>query len=1037
MLKKQRFKFLIILFVITLVIVAIKGLVPKSKAEETTEIQVTYNSGKGTGKSVVTTQKIANNTNRKIVLSKNEMDFDGGTTEIDGHSYKMVLTGWQITELTQNGKKVTENLDTIYAQNGLYNVPKGVTAIEVTAIYGKAIYVRSPYDKMYYDEYHIFNNGENASAENGQVEQSSDENYGTSSDDAVASLKRAYELIEENANNTVYDNVFVLCGDLYEINYNAEGAEFAVDNEGTYKNYSSDYLGYQTGSNKPVTITSNDDKKYTLYLGAKDEEIEIYSSLRFDNINIKYLPEDNITDIHGTEITTKTYLNLADLSFFSTGFFEATENVGTEEEMNVLYGNLSSVILNSGTWNPLVARDSTIISELAKNNYLQIGGNATISKLQIGFKNSSDTDTIVNPPIVKITGGNIKELIGTKDANLMFINFEDTNEGVNYKTAGKIQKWKNVFLENSYVIIDNGLKDVENMSVPEESGLKLSNNEEITGNFNGGGELYLDSNICFTIGGDITGTTKLILTPSIVNGKNVIVGGINHPYIKVKGASTARAQSQSSDEIVSGESKYTILSQKSDYSYYYIEQDVEISNFVEIKSTNINDKIYTGSIGDNIGSSAEDISILEIGSYTQDVELNYEFYKNSTNPNKYANISRQFVLKTDKQTVTTIPSGTEILMIYNGKNYNYVVNTDTDSVNLSLFKDEDGNTFKQISNLQSADGVTKEVNGVTGDTLYNYSESFRFIVSFANIINNNASIKAGSYYSMINILDSESWIDSEQIENTNKINISQVVFKPSSINTELEKYEPNGVVTIKSAGTVQTFNGEGKQLYGNIKIYNAEGKQVDIPIGSEITLNGNTCTIVNGTTQCKFLDNCTDSGTSYNFDFKMDMKNVLEQNQLLAGNYKIKFAYAFAQNDLLNGNIAGWIDVLLTIINYSDNYGIDVSIDNSENLAEDKLQLITKGKEEFRIIHTNCSGQLEDPFVKVSVVEKTSNFDYSATENSKKITVNDNGDGSYKVTFSDSLDVGTYRVIFELFDKYGNKMSENFANFIVVDKPNI
>ena len=89
------------------------------------------------------------------------------------------------------------------------------------------------------------------------------------------------------------------------------------------------------------------------------------------------------------------------------------------------------------------------------------------------------------------------------------------------------------------------------------------------------------------------------------------------------------------------------------------------------------------------------------------------------------------------------------------------------------------------------------------------------------------------------------------------------------------------------------------------------------------------------------------------------------------------------------------------------------------------------------MINTNCSGQLEDPFVKVSVVEKTSDFDYSATENSKKITVNDNGDGSYKVAFSDSLDVGTYRVVFELFDKYGNKMSENFANFIVVDKPNI
>lgn len=104
----------------------------------------------------------------------------------------------------------------------------------------------------------------------------------------------------------------------------------------------------------------------------------------------------------------------------------------------------------------------------------------------------------------------------------------------------------------------------------------MQKNEEINGNFNGGGELYLDSNICFTINGDIKGTTKLILTPSIVNGKNIIVGGINHLYLKVKGSSISRTQSQSSDEVVSGESKYTILSQKSDYLCYYIQDDVNM-----------------------------------------------------------------------------------------------------------------------------------------------------------------------------------------------------------------------------------------------------------------------------------------------------------------------------------------------------------------------------------------------------------------------------------------------------------------------------
>lgn len=969
MLKKHGGKILITIFIVTVLIIAIKGLVPKSKAGPATDVEVTYKAGEGTGKEVTTTQPILGEKSRKIVLTSNAIHFDGGVTEVEGHTYKKVLTGWKVTEIVQNGEKVTKNLDTTYAQNGYYIVPNGVTSIEVTAIYGRAIYVKST-----------------------EVQSEEVKSYGTSLEDAVPTLKRAYELVEEDAESTVYDTVFVLCGDLYEEN--------SVEDS-----YS---LGSQISSNKPVTITSESDNKYNLYLSTKDEKIEIYSSLRFDNVCVK-----------GLSVAP-------DLEFFSTGIFEVTENTETDN-FNLLYGNLSKVILNGGTWNPMVAENSTIIEELSKDNLLQIGGNANVSTLRVGFK--EDDGIVKNPPIVKITGGEIKELIGTENANLVFSNFDADIE--------KIEKWENILLENSYVVFSGQLKEITNISVPDGSGLKFAENQEIAGNFNGGGELYMDSNCCFTINGDITGTTKLILTPSIVDGKNIIVGGINHPYLKVKGGSIAKTQSASSDEIVSGESKYTILSQKGDYSYYYIDADVEISNFVEIKSTSVSDKIYNGSLGTKIGSDAEDINILEIGSYTQDLELNYEFYKNSTTPNKYTNIKRQFVLKSDKRTVYAIPDGTEILMLYNGKKYTYVASENINAIDLALFKDEDGNAFKQISNLQVADGVNKETNSITGDTLYNYSESFRFVVSFANIIGNNCSIDAGTYYSIINILDDDNWIDSEQLENTNKVNISQVVFTPSDINTELEKYEGNGVVTIKSEGTVKTYGGTGKQLYGNIKLHNAKGEQVDIPVGSRITLNEQNCNIINGTTQCKFLDNCTDNGTSYNFNFQMDMSNVLVQNQLQAGNYKIEFAYAFAQDDLLNGNIAGWLEVPLTIVNYSNSYGLDVNIENNQNIPNDKIQLITKGTEENRTIKANYLGQLEEPVIKVSALEKTSDFDYSDTENSQKITIKDNGNGSYKITFSDSLDAGIYRVAFELIDKYGNKKSENFVNFVVVETPSI
>ena len=1164
--KKHLLRIIITLIVFTTVIIAIKGLVPKSKASLPITLDVSYKSGIGTGNTVTTTQNILEEqtqgkndyTSRKIVLYKNgditsdnkTLKFDGGTIEENGHTYKKILTGWKITSVTYDGKKLTEyikpenndysnttdvtkDIDKIYAQSGWYVVPDGVTAIEVTAIYGKAIYIRSPYDKMYYDEYHVFEKGQNTSEE--QIEEkSSDNNFGTSENDAVSTLKRAYELLDEDASKNVYDTIFVLCGDLYEINYNKAGKEYVSDNEGTYKNYSSENLGYNKSIYKPVTITSDGNVKYNLYLTAQTKELNSYSSLRIDNINLKSLPISNVNVIHGTEANAATYSHTIDLGFYTNGIFEATENVSTENKtINLFYRNLSEIKLNAGNWNPLVAKNEEEITNLNDRNWIGIGGIAEIDNLTIGYEEiiKENNAIIRNPPTINITGGIIEKISGTSNANIkgninVFIaggkittlhGIEDKNiiasdneegiifvkiyggnigvvlgkEGIGtasgninlvidnfgtkvdnarYKKIGQIDDWKNVILKNSYVILENKnengkteeITNIENLSVLEGSGLKLSTNSRILGNFTGGGELYLDSDICLTVEGDILGTTKLILNPVLIDGNNVIKGGIDHPYIKVGGSSKTKSKISEtistlsegeksnieikSEEVISGESNYTIMASQGDYSYYYLADSVEISNFAEVKSTSVKDKVYSEEISSNEGSLADNISILEIDGFTNEIKINYEFYKDTTTPSKYANITREFVLKDNEGNVYTIPKGTELLMINDGTKYTYVADNNTEGIDLSLFKNDNGENYISIKNLQKATGVTEQSNEVTGNTLYKYSEEFRFIVSFANIIENNGKIEAGIYYPIINIKDSGTLVGDEQKENTNKINIAQVVFTPNTLKTEREKYEANETININASGTVKTYGGEGKALYGAVKLYDSKNKRVDIPNGAKVKVNDIEYELINGSIDAKFLDNCTDTGTSYNLSFQLDMTNVLEQNELSKGQYKLVFEYRFSEYNLIAGNIAGWSEATLVITDNDGKYGLDVEIENDNNIPEDKLQLITKGNSETRNITVKCKGanELEEPYVTITALEKTGKFDYTCTSNSKKITCT--GEKSFTTTnteksnvitvkFAEDIKEGTYRIKFELYDKYGNKKTENYANFVVADTP--
>ena len=73
------------------------------------------------------------------------------------------------------------------------------------------------------------------------------------------------------------------------------------------------------------------------------------------------------------------------------------------------------------------------------------------------------------------------------------------------------------------------------------------------------------------------------------------------------------------------------------------------------------------------------------------------------------------------------------------------------------------------------------------------------------------------------------------------------------------------------------------------------------------------------------------------------------------------------------------------------------------------------------------------------MVEKIAPFEYTNTKNSSNIILdytefkNLKENQEITINFGKNLNEGTYRVIFELYDKYENKLTETIVNFLVIE----
>lgn len=289
------------------------------------------------------------------------------------------------------------------------------------------------------------------------------------------------------------------------------------------------------------------------------------------------------------------------------------------EESAAMEMAASRVTVKSGMFDNIFGGGN--LGQIVGSSYVEVGSDcetsATVNGVVYGGGRgvNADAETITGESRVFIEekGTNVENYGSTKlgkvvgKVYLTFKNYYQDNPVSKYKRMNGIDRATTVTFNNSYVLLENmvdgelkGIEAIKNIILPSGSGLKISADGEITGDFVGGGELYLDSEVCLTVQGDISNKTTLRLNPK----NQTIHESIENPYMW--GDSEATNTEEEAERLVSGEDLYTIYTQKSDLTdnktRYYIAESITIEDYLVENSTNVTDRNYTGIIEDsNLG----------------------------------------------------------------------------------------------------------------------------------------------------------------------------------------------------------------------------------------------------------------------------------------------------------------------------------------------------------------------------------------------------------------------------------------------------
>ena len=364
-------------------------------------------------------------------------------------------------------------------------------------------------------------------------------------------------------------------------------------------------------------------------------------------------------------------------------------------------------------------KDNTTSGEVfGGGNYGVVYGNTNI---EVGSKDNQVKTIVENQMyaggrgqtgVTTVTGDSSGQIVGTNttvtqygssslgkvagNVNITFDTYKTTNNTDKYKVMAGINKATNLYLTDSYVYLTSGLANIENLYIPKKSGMLISEDSTLEGNFTGGGELYLQNSVTLTIKKDITADseqTTLTLNPELVADKGYfeIVGGENEPYIVVLGTDYTANKKDDSENAVIGmvsgnKKKYEILNKTNvDYavdenttqkaSIYYIGETIKIPGYATERISNKEGRIFTSTI-----SNLDDVYILDNGAFSSQISVDYNMIRQKDDSGKWKLMNdtemknlRRYLYITGKDEAMKIPVGTVITMITDNDYYTYKI----------------------------------------------------------------------------------------------------------------------------------------------------------------------------------------------------------------------------------------------------------------------------------------------------------------------------------------------------------------------------
>ena len=733
----------------------------------------------------------------------------------------------------------------------------------------------------------------------------------------------------------------------------------------------------------------------------------------------------NAGDVYGNTIVSITEGTNIENSVYGGG---NAANIGKENETSrntylyVSNANIGKVSGSNVTGGEVFGGGNQGI--VYGNTYMQVGNEEdedikTIVGNQIyaGGKGADSSKTTVTGSATSRIAGintNVKQY-GSSDlgkvegkVNIYFDEYKKKNNTNRYKLMSGINKATNIYLNNSYVYLTGGLANIENLNMPKSSGMMISEDSALEGNFTGGGELYLQNKVTLTIKGDITKdskTTRLTLNPQIQEEKGYyeIAGGKENPYIVVLGTdNSANKTDDSGNELqekngmISGNTKkYTIkndpvaeYSGNSNASIYYIENSIIIPGYANERIFNKEGRIFNTDI-----TNEDEVFILDNESFSSKINIEYTMIRKMDeateewtfmNNDDMKNL-RRYIYLTGQDEASKLPEGTIITMITgDGEYYTYKIQKDfgttefwkqisADSkyldlgdsttenlgneIPLCLFKNSDGNSyFTETKNIQELIGKDDS----TDNTICSLAEDYRFVIDFSdckNLTEEEKQSLQGEHELVFDIWDYKK-------DSKNNI-IQEETFTAKKYSNEIEIDSRDYQITVNNGNEVTSNNNQvdmnirlttkeisefNKNDYGKNVIYkmtllNNQNQVIKIPKGMQISIDGTQYDLQDNEIDYKIIESLKQQSYDKKIDLQIDMSNVSNSDIEANGEYYLKIDMFLADGDTQISNVPILTKIQNFVVKKDEGYGIKVTPIVKSNDRKDQSQLIL-GKED-------------------------------------------------------------------------------------------